>query len=216
LLLFVVASHLVWEGAHWQMAPAYLAVLLTVLLLLSPGLSKLWRIFFEVKSLLLTVLACGLSYVFPVFELPAPTGSFAIGTRIVSLVDASRTEDALPGDRHQRELIVQIWYPATPSHNARAPYRRRSETSLASSYQSVDWMHSRYEAPLANANAPFPILLYNPGWNGRRTQNTALIEELASHGHAIAAIDHPYNSGPVALADGRVISPFPRLSYLMM
>jgi dienelactone hydrolase len=125
------------------------------------------------------------------------------------MIDQSRAEDAEVGGQNRRELVVQIWYPATASHAPRAPYRRRSETSLASSYQSVNWTHARYDAPAANAPGGFPILLYNPGWNGRRTQDTPLVEDLASHGYVVVGIDHPYNSGPVALADGRVIRPVP-------
>jgi predicted dienelactone hydrolase len=41
--------------------------------------------------------------------------------------------------------------------------------------------------------------------NGRRTQSTFLVEELASYGYAVFAIDHPYNSGPIEMADGHVL-----------
>ena len=206
LLLIAVAAHLLMEGAHWQMAPLYLAILL-IAAFLSPRFSRAWRIAVAVPALLLIVLSCGLAFVLPMFKLPAPTGKYAIGTRILNMTDSSRREDADPAGRRFRELVIQIWYPALPSHNPRAPYRRRIETSLASSYQSVDWTHARYDAPAADATGGFPILLYNPGWNGRRTQDTPLIEELASHGYVVVAIDHPYNSGPAALSGGRVIHP---------
>jgi dienelactone hydrolase len=209
LLVLTLAAHLVWEGAHWQIGSAYLGVLFVFLLLLLPRLPRAWRIAIAVPALLLVALACCLSLVLPVFELPAPTGKFAIGTRILTMTDTSRKEDADSSGQHDREMVIQIWYPAQPSHYPRAPYRRRSETSLASSYQSVDWTHSRYDAPAATIDGGFPILLYNPGWNGRRTQDTPLNEELASHGYVVVAIDHPYNSGPVALEDGRVIRPLP-------
>ena len=209
LLVLALAAHLAWEGSHWQMAPAYLAALIALLVLLGRGFTGGWRLAGVAAVLLLAAASCGLSYVFPMFALPAPTGSYAIGTEIVSMVDASRKEDAIPGDQHPREVVVQIWYPAMASHGKRAPYRRGSETSLASSYMSVDWTHARYDAPAAVVEGGFPILLYNPGWNGRRTQNTALTEELASHGYVVVTIDHPYNSGPAALSDGRVIRPLP-------
>ncbi len=217
LVGLAVATHLVWEGAHWQMAPAYLAALLTAGLLLAP-LRRGVRIAGGAVVLLCAGLSGALSYVLPMFELPVPTGTYAIGTRIVSMIDPSRREDALHGELHPREVVVQIWYPASHSglrptwalgglRASYAPYRRRSETSLASSYQSVDWTHALLNAPVADGR--FPVIFYNPGWNGRRTQNTPLTEELASHGYVVVAIDHPYNSGPVALADGRVIKPVP-------
>jgi dienelactone hydrolase len=210
LLALALIAHLALEGAHWQMAPAYLSILLIAQRMLSLRLSRgRWGMVSAISVVVLVVLTCGFSILLPVFSLSAPTGQYAIGTRILTLTDFSRKEDAEPGGRHFRELVVQIWYPALPSSNPRAPYRRRSETSLVSSYQSVDWTHARYDALVADEPGGFPILLYNPGWNGRRTQDTALNEELASHGYVVVATDHPYNSGPVALADGRVIRPVP-------
>jgi dienelactone hydrolase len=79
------------------------------------------------------------------------------------------------------------------------------ETTLATSYRSVLWTNSRIDAPIATANAPFPVLLFNHRWGGVRTQDTFLTEDLASHGYVVAAIDHPYNAGRVAMPDGRVL-----------
>ncbi len=208
MLVAALALHLAIEGDHWQMAPAYLALLLTVPLLLSP-LRIGGRIAGAIASALLVALTCGLSWMLPMFSFPAPTGSFAIGTRILSMVDESRMEDLDPASGRHREVVVQIWYPALPSRNPLAPYRRRSETTLASSYQSVDWTHSRTNAPVANSAGGFPILLYNPGWGDRRTQDTMLTEDLASHGYVVVAIDHPYNAARVELEDGRVIRALP-------
>lgn len=209
LLAGVFAVHVGWEGAHWQMIPAYAASLIAGSLVLQLGWPRWLKISCALVGLVLVLASCGLSYVLPMFRLPAPTGRYAIGTRIVSMMDASRAEDAEAGGQHRREVVVQIWYPALVSHAPRAPYRRRSETSLASSYQSVHWTHARYNAPAAEAPGGFPILIFNPGWNGRRTQDTPLVEELASHGYVVVGIDHPYNSGPVVLSDGRVIKPVP-------
>ncbi len=209
LLILVLAAHLAFEGGHWQMIPAYGASMLTLVLVMIRRSRFGWKALVTAAVVLLAVASCGMAALLPMFELPAPTGSFAIGTQIISLIDMSRKEDADPSGAHARELVIQIWYPALPSNAERAPYRRRSETTLGSSYQSVDWTHARTDAPVAAADGGFPVLIYNPGWNGRRTQDTFLTEELASHGYVVVAIDHPYNSGPVALADGRVIRPVP-------
>ncbi len=209
LLILGLAAHLAIEGAHWQMIPAYVALVLTLALTSVGRRRSIGALLSAIVALLLTGSSCGLSVILPMFDLPTPTGSYAIGTQIFSLIDSSRKEDAEPDGTRARELVVQIWYPALSSRAKRAAYRRRSETSMASSYQSVDWTHARIDAPVAYAEGGFPVLLFNPGWNGRRTQDTFLTEELASHGYVVVAIDHPYNSGPVALADGRVIRPVP-------
>ena len=39
-------------------------------------------------------------------------------------------------------------------------------------------------------------------WNGRRTQDTALAQDLASHGFIVAAMDHPGNAARLQLANG--------------
>ena len=204
VLAVVCVVHLVSEGAHWQMIPAYLAAGLVVALV-SRDLGRGWRLVTATAVFVLTALTCCLAIILPVFSLPRPTGLYPIGTRIMAMTDTTRFEDAGPDRAAKRELVTQFWYPAQKSRNPRAPYRRRSETNLISSYQSVDWTHAHYDAPLAKVSGHYPVVLYNPGWNGRRTQDSFLTEELASHGYIVVAIDHPYNSGPVTLGDGRTV-----------
>ena len=211
LLAVAVALHLLLEGAHWQLGPQYLAVLVTMVLLLILDLGRRWKITAALVVVLLVAASCGLSFVKPMFALPKPTGQFAVGSRILEMTDSSRREDAVPGDAHPRELVAQVWYPVSretnDSNHHLAPYRRLSETTWKNSHLSVVWTNSHLDAPVASGQ--FPLLIYNPGWNGYRAQNTAIVEELASHGYIVVAIDHPYNSGPVEVADGRVIQPVP-------
>ena len=211
LLALTVALHLLLEGAHWQLGPLYLAVLVTVILLLIHDLGRELKIAAALIVILLITASGGLAFLKPMFKLPEPTGQYAVGTRIIEMTDASRREDAVAGDQHPREMVVQVWYPvsreAESSGHGHAPYRRLNETTWKNSHLSVVWTNARGDAPVAKGE--FPILIYNPGWNGSRSQNTTLTEELASHGYVVVAIDHPYNSGPVQVADGRVIQPVP-------
>ena len=139
------------------------------------------------------------------FRLPKPTGPYATGTRVEHLVDPVRMETHVAGPARRREIMVQMWYPATPNHEPLASYRRGSETTWLSSYMGVLRTHSYENAAVATSGAPFPVLLFNPAWAGHRTQNTYQVEDLASHGFIVVGIDHTYNSGPVAFPDGRVI-----------
>jgi pimeloyl-ACP methyl ester carboxylesterase len=144
----------------------------------------------------------------PKIELPAPTGPFAVGTKIYDWVDHSRLEKATSNPRDFRQLIVQVWYPAEHGSGPTAAY-----VPMLESYRHV-WddtevevsrrvlTHSRLnEKPLSGTQ--FPIVLFSHGWQGTRSEYTSLFEDLASHGYAIFAIDHPY-MGRVALPDGRV------------
>lgn len=138
------------------------------------------------------------------FRLPTPTGRYAVGTRILNLTDNGRHEDNSFDPSARRELVVQLWYPASPSSSRLAPYQRWSEATLDSFYTPLVRTNSHLDAPFA-PGGPFPVLLFGHRWNGTRTQNTALAEDLASHGYVVVSIDHPYNSARVELSDGRVI-----------
>jgi dienelactone hydrolase len=188
----ILVAHLVLEGGHWQMIPAYLAVVAfagTLILKASQPVGV-------TAIMLLCAASCGLSALLPMFRLPAPTGPYPLGTRILQI----RTDGA-----NGREVVVQLWYPAAPSHQPFASYRRHEETTHQSSYQAVLPTNSRLNAPVAGGR--FAVLLFSPAWGGRRTQNTYLVEDLASHGFVVAAIDHPGNSGPTLYEDGHVDQP---------
>jgi dienelactone hydrolase len=205
-ILVLLAVHVFYEGAHWQMIPAYLgAVALCLAAWLLPGPARFPSLLIASSLLLLSGLSVGFSFVLPIFHLPQPTGPYAVGTTTLYLKDPSRTAEGAPGSGSARELMVQIWYPAEPSSHPLERYRAWRETRFINSYQSVVKTNSRRNAPLASVATPFPVVLFDPGWRGRRTQNTFLTEELASHGYFVAAIDHPYNAGIVAFPDGRVI-----------
>jgi dienelactone hydrolase len=204
-----ILFHLVLEGPHWQMAPAYLATIVFCGLIVFRNHRGSLQSAGASVVIVLILLACSFSAVLPMFRLPQPTGAYPIGTRIMLMVDRSRQEESEGDGERSRELMVQVWYPAQPSRNSFASYRRLAETTILSSYQSVLPTHARRQPPLAGGGGSFPVILFNPAWNGRRTQNTYLVEELASHGYIVAAIDHTYNSGPVAFPDGRVINFIP-------
>jgi len=196
-----------WLGAYWQLIPLYLGVILALYVLIGMKRERpRW-----LRATLVTVVAglllltAEFTYVLPMFAMPKPTGPYAIGTRIESLVDPVRMETHVAGPAKPREIMVQIWYPATPHHEHLAGYRRRRETTLLSSYMSVLKTHSYKNAAVATTGAPFPVLLFNPAWGGQRTQNTYQAEDLASHGFIVVGVDHTYNSRPVAFPDGRVI-----------
>jgi len=203
--LLFVAMHLLLEGGHWQMLPVYLAVMVLAASQAMPGRSSRRTISASGLALILCVASAGLSYAIPMFALPKPTGPYPTGTRILYMRDDSRKEDAGRDLGRNRELMVQVWYPANPSKNHLAPYREAAASKLKNSYQSVLWTNSRMDAPVASQGGPFPLILLGHGWGATRISETFLAEDLASHGYVVVATDHPYNSGRVAFPDGRVI-----------
>jgi pimeloyl-ACP methyl ester carboxylesterase len=147
--------------------------------------------------------------------LPTPTGRYPIGTTIRHLVDRSRRDpwvDSIP----YRELMVSLWYPARLCGHPFARYmtpRAADHFDMGLSQQIpgyrigvVDWAgtptHARLDAPVAAGR--HPVVLYGPGGGNPRTLGTGLVEELASHGYLVVAIDHTYEASEVEFPDGRL------------
>ncbi len=187
------------EGLHWQMGPAYLSILPLVISSAEPGLQILWCMT-AAAGLLTSLLFC---FLLPIFSFGPLSGPYPVGTRVYHLVDAGRVESMDPAEG-PRELMIQVWYPASASRCPRAAYRRKQETTRLSSYQAVVPTRSGWNAP-ADGVGPLAVLVFHPAWNGRRTQNTFLTEDLASRGYFVVAVDHTYNSEPVAFPDGHVV-----------
>jgi len=204
--LIAAIVHAVFEGAHWQMIPAYAAMgILCIVAWRQERLRPRLQTITALSAISLTAMAVLVSWLLPLFHLPKPTGSYPIGTTILYFKDTARIDDASPVAGSPRELMVQLWYPARPSRNRFARYREPRETRFSSSYQSMILTNSRLDAPVASAGGPFPVILFNHGLGGRRTNDTFLTEELASYGYIVASIDHTYNASQVAFPDGRVV-----------
>lgn len=130
--VILVAVHIQLEGLRWQMIPAYA---LTILLFLTslpqiapstpsaPRLAsrqrKMVAIVGSILGLLCLALAAALPALIQVFQLPEPTGPYAVGTMVLHLVDLERLETFKAGENDYRELAVRIWYPAQPARHAR-------------------------------------------------------------------------------------------------
>jgi len=160
-------------------------------------------------TLLISVLLCLL---FPRFEYPAPSGTYALGTQQIRLTDPRRLElytDA-PGDH--REITLRVTYPADRSAAIREFPRDEARTdpaalltlllpnSVTPSWGAVP-THARVGAPIASRS--FPVLIFSHGFpTGSPEQSTVLIEELASHGYVVMAINHAWQSIGYEFADG--------------
>jgi len=148
--------------------------------------------------------------------LPAPGGPHAVGTTTLCLVD--RTRPAPGGGEGGRALMLQLWYPAREGSGAGpAPYLpdpRLGEAMIEQGYfeQAPGWIrswstlatHARLDADLVEGE-PLPVLLLSHGLGVSRMHYTCLALELASHGYAVAALDHP-RGGLVVLEDGTRLS----------
>jgi glyoxylase-like metal-dependent hydrolase (beta-lactamase superfamily II)/predicted dienelactone hydrolase len=229
LILASIAAAVRLARGHepWQMTPALLVLAASVI---ATGLMYLttWRRWVAthrktrvtaalalLAALLLTPAAYWMS---PMFELPHPSGAFAIGTTEFHLVDESRPEVHTANPLDRRELMVKVWYPAEPAACKRfAPYLEHA-AAIARAVNRDNWplgtplshldqipTHACAGAPAAAAQPTYPVLIFSHGLTmGYAAQNTVLMEELASRGYVIFSIDHPYQGLAAVFPNGRV------------
>jgi acetyl esterase/lipase len=220
IVVFLV--QLILEKFRWQMVPIYAGILLislnVVLRWRAPRIEQRTSILRGVLGLLALLLILLPSIVFPVPRLRQPSGDFNVGTQIVYIRDSLREEIYTEDPSDVRELNVQIWYPAAEgSEGDLAPYMANLDLagpafarflglpSFVLNHVNLVKTHSIQDAPVAPAGGPYPVLIFSHGWGGTRTQSTFLMEELASQGYVVAAIDHPYGALVTVYPDGRVV-----------
>ena len=143
--------------------------------------------------------------------LPAPTGMYAVARTSFHWKDPSRQEVMTDDRKDSREVMVHVWYPAERSLRASpAPYFPDLEVLQAfySESQRTIFGSVRSDA-VANAGIapgryPYQVVIFSPGAGMSGFLYSAVIEELASHGYIVAAIDHPFEAQQVVFPNQRI------------
>lgn len=145
-------------------------------------------------------------------DLPEPPGSFQVGTAPLELVDHTRRDPFAPTSQ-DRALMVQLWYPAVHADRyptapymptAAARYEDQASKLPAGTVESIR-THGHLGAPIAPARSSWPIVLFSPGSGMSRSLYTTLVEDIASHGYIVVAIDHPYDADVVEFPDRHLV-----------
>jgi predicted dienelactone hydrolase len=202
LAVLLLPLHAYVEGAHWQMVPIYLAILLLLALIPLQRKPRWPSILLGSFITLLMLAGLAICYTLPMFHLPKPTGPYPIGTRTLYFIDPARQEMHPHTPPGNREVDVQLWYPSATASGKHAVYRQLKECDPRSTYQAVLKVAALQDAPFAAGK--FPVILFNPAWRGFKNRSTFIMQELASHGFVVIGIGHPYNASIVELHDGRV------------
>ncbi|MCB8976234.1 MAG: hypothetical protein H6657_02265 [Ardenticatenaceae bacterium] len=226
LAIFPVAGalftilHLFVEGYRWQMVPADALTVLFLILATrwvgnaSKGPRFSWLL--ALLGLLIWLIAIALPVAMPVPQLPDPTGPYAIGTFTTYLVDESRPEIYTEDPNDNREVMVQVWYPAADRKGEPAKYLEDLDVAgpvIAEQFGLPTFLLSHVNlteldvwknAPAASDGAPFPVIIFSHGLTGIRMQNTVMVRELVSHGYIVGAVDHTYGNALSVFPDGRI------------
>jgi len=211
--LLVCLLHFYLESYRWQMVPAYLLFIIIFLIY-----KKGWGSSLVGGSLIILcfLVSVFLPFAVPVFFLPVPTGPHSVGTQVFQWTDSTRLEwftQKNPDD--YRKIVVQVWYPSSDTKERDSePYIDnivvRAET-IGSAGGFPGWMAGHINLVKTNSflnakpdltNFPYPVLVLSHGITGMRQIHSALIEELASHGFVVAALDHPYDCNLTLFKDG--------------
>lgn len=158
--------------------------------------------------------------------LPAPVGPLAVGRIDYHWIDVSRPEPQSAQNSARRELMVHVWYPAVPSKGVgpRAPYfgdftsvkKVVSREALEALFRPAPYSmielaglpetHAVESAEMPKVTAKYPVLVFSHGLGNPSSLYTAALEDLASHGYVVAAIDHTYDSAFTIFPGGRVVT----------
>ncbi|NQV16559.1 dienelactone hydrolase family protein [bacterium] len=162
----------------------------------------------------------GCTIIFPIIapfnDLPEPSGPYAVATCSTSWTDSSREETFT--EKHDfRRLAIKVWYPTIQEKTVEPElYVENPELRLPAIANQLNLpislirhfdgvlTNSFVSDPRADFETVFPVILFSHGLSGMRSQNTSVMEELASHGYVILAPDHSYDANIAIFDDGEI------------
>ncbi|MBV8051362.1 MAG: DUF1573 domain-containing protein, partial [Acidobacteriaceae bacterium] len=137
---------------------------------------------------------------------PSPTGTNRVGTRLLDLVDQTRSDPYLANGA-KRELLVRLWYPAAVGKDCTlAEYTSPGVWNYLARLEKVPPPQVKTNSCQDAAMAPgkHPIVVFTHGYTGMFTDYTFLFEDLASRGYVVASVNHTYEATAVQFPDGRL------------
>lgn len=151
---------------------------------------------------------------------PKPTGEYFVGIADYYFKDSEREEIYTEDADDNRELTVKVWYPTEISEGETATYWSEelsrelagdfglSEEEFIELNQQIS-TNSIINAPVAETESDYPVLLFSHGFGVTSEFNTINAEELASQGYVVVSMNHTYDSSLTVFPDGRIVGQSP-------
>ena len=146
--------------------------------------------------------------------LPKPAGPYQVGVTHLNFVDEERIDPFPQAMGRNRDIPIILWYPTEdPGERHFSQLLKTRDLLSLKRYFLFKVIpnhicnittNSYEDAPLANQDAQFPVLIFNHGFSSYMEQNTILMEHLASFGYVVVSVGHPYD-GVASYPDGRSI-----------
>jgi predicted dienelactone hydrolase len=122
-------------------------------------------------------------------------------------VDTSRRDFYAQDPEAHRRLVVWIWYPAIATDEADRALYLPEPWAPTAQFLGLDVQgrraHAVEDAPVSDAAPRYPVLVLSPSGFPPLFM-TAIAEELASHGHVVAGVNHTYETTVTVFSDGEV------------
>ncbi|KAI0533869.1 platelet-activating factor acetylhydrolase [Xylaria digitata] len=142
---------------------------------------------------------------------PNTTGPHRVGSKILELVDYSRNDIYSPFPQ-PRDLMATLYYPIDDNQTT-------CDIDTLYTPQLGIYLDLLASAPLGTfrkfalpycVNAPLarpdlPLVLFSHGYKGSRLLYAGFLQEFASHGFNVLAVDHTHDALVVEYPDGRVV-----------
>jgi hypothetical protein len=141
--------------------------------------------------------------------LPEPSGKYHVGVTYLSFIDDDRMELFDNSQESNREITIKVWYPSD-IESTPEPYMLRTETEFAMKYLHFPEIYSSLtsnsyrDVPISSGEDTYPVLIFSHGFGEHYSQNSILMEELASYGYIVFSISHHYECKFSSYPDGRL------------
>jgi dienelactone hydrolase len=139
-------------------------------------------------------------------EVPKVAGRFKVGSSF-EVVTSRRRDPFGPG---LRRVALQVWFPIRNSSGPQVPYMPPGVRAVVAQTERVppDSLLVRTRAyhgpPASAAGGPLPTIVFSPGFGMSHSSYTGLLEDLASRGFVVVALDHIHETVAVNLPSGVV------------
>tara|TARA_B100001113_G_C21088930_1_gene613419 strand:- start:362 stop:1522 length:1161 start_codon:yes stop_codon:yes gene_type:complete len=146
---------------------------------------------------------------------PKPSGKSQIGTQSIELIDSERLEWFTENPNDFRKIMIQVWYPTKNYQGKKELYIDYGDIRIKALAEQFDYKPFLFKGltqietnsftnAKPNVNNKFPLIIFSHGLGGNRTQNTIMVEELASHGYVVVAIEHAYDANISIFNNGEI------------
>jgi predicted dienelactone hydrolase len=205
LMILAASLHVIIDGIRWQMSPIYFLLVIVMFSLalkwsfFKGGFSR--KAFSFVFWLLLMVTGVGLSSILPVFALPITTGPYDVGVDYIHFITAE--DEPLSADStDSRELMIKVWYPAKIKDETKEKYLTVADRQgfamkyglPAATFDYLDYIETNTYVRPTIAEGKFPVLIFSHGQYSQANAYYSILQEIASAGFFVLAINHTYES----------------------